>query len=86
MINAIEERKAYLLKKNEVAKQLLLNNLSDLDLSSYILPDIKSKVDDMSNSIFSTIGNISKVSTDHNIGIFALILEWVLKIKSILED
>jgi|GEM_PF-6606307 len=43
-MQTIQERKEYLQKRNEVAKELLSDNIENLDLSSYIIPDIRSTV------------------------------------------
>lgn len=83
-MNPIEERKAYLKKRNEIAKELLLNNISDIDLSSYILPDIGSKFDNISSSIISSLGSTSREGKAK--GIYAKIAEWILKLKTLLDD
>ena len=85
-MNSIEERKAYLLRRNEIAKELLTQNLSNIDLSSYLMPDIGYKVDEIPLAIATTFRRLANKSNFTTSGLYALIGEWTLKIRNILKD
>jgi len=82
-MKTIQERKEYLQKRNEVAKELLSDNIENLDLSSYIIPDIRSTVSNVTSGMKSMLAT---QDTNLNNNEANPIYEWIEKIKIIFED